>query len=26
VIYMVTGTLPAEQRPKGDLTSFETGT
>ncbi|MFN3972605.1 MAG: phosphate signaling complex protein PhoU [Gemmobacter sp.] len=25
VIYLVTGTLPAEQRPKGDLTSFEKG-
>ena len=25
VIYLVTGTLPAEQRPKGDTTSFEAG-
>ncbi len=26
VIYLVTGTLPAEQRPKGDTTSFDAGT
>ncbi|QYK40835.1 MAG: phosphate signaling complex protein PhoU [Paracoccaceae bacterium] len=26
VIYLVTGTLPADQRPKGDMTSFEKGT
>lgn len=25
VIYLVTGTLPADQRPKGDTTAFETG-
>lgn len=25
VIYLVTGTLPAEQRPKGDTTAFDTG-
>ena len=25
VIYLVTGTLPADQRPKGDLTPFEKG-
>ncbi len=25
VIYLVTGTLPAEQRPKGDLTPFDRG-
>jgi phosphate transport system protein len=25
VIYLVTGTLPADQRPKGDMTAMETG-
>ena len=25
VIYLVTGTLPADQRPKGDTTAFDTG-